>query len=148
MAKPQRDKNRSKNGKREPNGGRFQKGNQASKGKGRPKKDFDLETVARDLSEPILRRFAEMGEYARTPQAVAAGKVVLAYGWGNPRERKEHSGPGGGPIPVASSMRMTTAEARDELEKILATARGGEEETKAEGVSEEEPDEDAAGRPE
>lgn len=145
MAKPQRDKNRSKNGKREPNGGRFQKGNQASKGKGRPRKDFDLETVARELSEPILRRFAEMGEGARSPQAVAAGKVVLAYGWGNPRERKEHSGPDGGPIHV-SSMRMTTAEARDELEKILAEARGGPEEATAEGVSEEEvPDEDAAG---
>lgn len=110
---PHRDNKRSKNG------GRFERGNQAARGKGRPKKDFDLETEAQVLSPPILRRFAAMGARGVFPHDVAAGRVVLAYAYGNPRERKEVSGPNGGPVPMAA-VALTTEEARRELEAIEA----------------------------
>lgn len=75
--------------------GRFGEGNKAAVGFGRPKKDWDIETEAINWSVPIVARFGMMGATARSPQDVAAGKAVLAYAHGMPRQRTELTGKDG-----------------------------------------------------
>lgn len=75
--------------------GRFSEGNRAGVGYGRPKKDWDIETEAINWSIPIMMRFGMMGATARSPQDVAAGKAVLAYAHGMPRQRTELTGKDG-----------------------------------------------------
>jgi hypothetical protein len=75
--------------------GRFSEGNRAAVGYGRPKKDWDIETEAINWSVPIVTRFGMMGATARSPQDVAAGKAVLAYAHGMPRQRTELTGKDG-----------------------------------------------------
>lgn len=104
---------------RKPRGKPFAPGNQAGKGHGRPKKDWDIETEAKALTPAILARFAVMGANARSPHDVAAGKVVIAYAEGLPKARTEHSGPGGKPISVRTDEGMTTEEMRRELANLM-----------------------------
>jgi hypothetical protein len=120
----QRKNKRPGNAKR---GRPFAPGNQAAKGKGRPKKDFDLETRTRELSPEIIERYAIMGRRAKTTAEVTAGRVVLAYAWGNPRARVEHSGPGGGPIPMSSMDKMTSEDIRRELAALEGDEQSDDE---------------------
>jgi hypothetical protein len=97
----------------------FEPGNQAAVGYGRPKKDFDIETRCKELSQDIIEHYATMGKTATTGPEVEAGKVVLAYAHGKPRVRLEHSGPGGGPLQVEAV--RTTEQKRARMREI---ARG------------------------
>lgn len=85
---------------------RFKKG-QSGNPKGRPKKNAELEQYVRAMliGDGGENRAAEglLQEALNAQEAsvrVRAWELLLAHGWGKPRQRVEHSGPDGGAIRV------------------------------------------------
>jgi hypothetical protein len=96
--------NSGQTAKRRKTGGRdFKRGEPSPNPKGRPKKEFDLVTRCRELTPPIIERYAKLGRAAQTAAHVLAGRVVIEYGHDKPRQRTELTGPDGAPL-VPGSM--------------------------------------------
>jgi hypothetical protein len=66
----------------------FQKG-QSGNPSGRPKKDREIEELARQHTPAAI---AALVEALGGKDRVAAANVLLSYGWGKPRQPLEHSG--------------------------------------------------------
>lgn len=112
------DAKRAENAK--PRGRPFEPGNQAAVGHGRPKKDWDIVTRCQDLSADIIEHYGLRGARAETGAEVEMGKVVVAYGFGKPHARHEHTGVGGGPIQIEAV--RTTEQKRQRLRQIAREA--------------------------
>jgi hypothetical protein len=69
-------------------GRRFQPG-QSGNPTGRPKRDREIEELARQHTPAAI---AALVEALNGKDRVAAANVLLAYGWGKPRQPLEHSG--------------------------------------------------------
>jgi hypothetical protein len=94
------------------------RGRQFSKGasgnpSGRPKKDFDLVTRCQELTPDIIERYAEMGARAKSTADVAAGRVVIEYGYDKPRQRHELTGANGKALQGVSVVLTLPANGRD-----------------------------------
>jgi hypothetical protein len=98
--------------------GRFGNGNQAARGHGRPPKPRELVMKAREMSMGILIHFGMMGMKAKTGAEVQAGKIVLQYGLGMPKQSVELSGPDGDPLVP------TMNDALEKLRGIVKQAEG------------------------
>jgi len=92
--------NPTKIGKKKPRGKPFKRGAPSPNPDGRPKKDFDLVTRCKELTPAIIERYAIMGATATTAAEVSAGKVVIAYAEGLPRQRTEITGLDGEPLKI------------------------------------------------
>src|SRR5688572_3142156 len=66
----------------------FQKG-QSGNPTGRPKRDREIEELARQHTPAAI---AALAEALNGKDRVAAANVLLAYGWGKPRQPIEHGG--------------------------------------------------------
>jgi hypothetical protein len=66
----------------------FQKG-QSGNPSGRPKKDREIEELARQHTPAAI---AALVEALKGKDRVAAANVLLAYAWGRPRQPIEHGG--------------------------------------------------------
>jgi hypothetical protein len=66
----------------------FQKG-QSGNPNGRPKKDREIEELARQHTPEAI---AALVEALKGRDRVQAANVLLSYGWGRPRQPVEHSG--------------------------------------------------------
>jgi hypothetical protein len=73
--------------------GRFQKG-QSGNLSGRPKRDCEIEALAREHTDIAIRTLVEIcGNPKATPSArVTAASILLDRGWGKARQPIEHSG--------------------------------------------------------
>jgi hypothetical protein len=118
--------------------GHFERGNRASIGKGRPKRDalIDLffEQVVHGTTKEgqpfeverrraLLERLYSSAMDTRRKDHTRLMEIVMAYCFGKPRERVEMSGPDGKPIEsadVTPVRRRTTGESRKRLAELLA----------------------------
>ncbi len=119
-------------------GRRFEKGNRASVGKGRPKRDeiIDLffEGVVRGETKDgkpfeverrvaLLERLYASAMNIQRKDHTRLMEIATAYAFGKPRERLEMSGPGGKPIESSdatpSRRKPTTGELRKRMQAIL-----------------------------
>jgi hypothetical protein len=119
-------------------GRRFEKGNQAGKGHGRPKRDaaidefFDV-VVKGELKDgtpfaverrvALLERIYTSAMNVQRKDHTRLLEIAAAYCFGKPRERLEMSGPEGGPIASADATparrRPTTGELRKRFDLLM-----------------------------
>lgn len=84
-------------------------------GAGRPKgsrsevtkeQQATISDLARSYTEMAIRALAEVAETGSDSARVAAANSLLDRGYGKPVQSTEHSGPGGGEIPVGINVRF------------------------------------------
>lgn len=83
--------------------GQFEKGRSGNPG-GRPKIPEEVKDAARAHTMDAIRTLAEVcrGKKMSPAARVSAATALLDRGWGKPVQTSEISGPGGGPVGVAS----------------------------------------------
>lgn len=102
---------------------KFKKGQSGNPG-GKSKKRKDIEALAQKALEvegddeknkaiTSILKIAEDGDVAPKDR-LAAWQILMAYAYGKPRQRHEHSGPDGGPIETKAAVVQYPINPRDD----------------------------------
>ena len=112
---------------------RFQKGQSGNPG-GRSKKRRQIEEIVQaavEGGERGNRAVQTLMEIMLNPgsdcsQRVRSAELLLAYGYGKPLQRREHTGPNGSPLQLVNVVELTDDElvARIAAEPMTANGRG------------------------